>query len=379
MGQKVHPYGFRLGIIRDTRSKWFAQGRDYRDQLVEDLTARKTILERHHHAGISDILIERGAGTTTVTIESAKPGIIIGRGGSDVDRLRRDLDGIMSGRVRVNVEETKNPETNAQLIAEEIAGQIERRASIRRAMGQAIERAARAGVDGIRVAVSGRLMGAEIARTERVGPVGSVPLHTLRADVHRGFSEAVTGYGHIGVQVFVCNGEILPPPPSPPAGQVMAEAEEAEVAAGVEAVEAGVEAVEGADVATGDATDAAEAVEAVEADVEAVEADVEAVEAPVAEVEAAAEVEAVQPVEVAADVEAAETAAEAAEETVAEEVAEIDALLTADAEEAEAVSASTEETAPDVDASADQAPADETAKATDEDDTAEEDAGDADA
>lgn len=231
MGQKVHPYGMRLGIIRDTRSKWFAQGREYRDHLVEDLQARKIIHQRHHHAGISDILIERAAGTTTVTIESAKPGIIIGRGGADVDRLRRDLDEIMSGRVRVNVEETKSPETNAQLIAEEIASQIERRASIRRAMSQAVERAVRAGVEGIRVAVSGRLMGAEIARTERLGPIGSVPLHTLRADVDRGFSEAVTGYGHIGVQVYVCNGEILPPPPRPPASQLAAQEAEATAAA----------------------------------------------------------------------------------------------------------------------------------------------------
>ncbi|MGC9318592.1 MAG: 30S ribosomal protein S3, partial [Armatimonadota bacterium] len=229
MGQKVHPYGFRLGIIREAKSKWFAEGREYRDQLVEDLQGRKLIHERHHHAGISRILIERAAGTTTVTIESAKPGIVIGRGGSDVDRLRRDLDEIMSGRVRVNVEETKNPEVNAQVIAEEIASQIERRASIRRAMSQAMERAVRAGVDGIRVAVSGRLMGAEIARTERMGPVGSVPLHTLRADVERGFSEAVTGYGHIGVQVYLSNGEVLPPPPSPPEGQrEQLEAEEPE-------------------------------------------------------------------------------------------------------------------------------------------------------
>jgi small subunit ribosomal protein S3 len=225
MGQKVHPYGFRLGIIRDTKSKWFAEGNTYRDQLVEDLQARSMILKRHHHAGISDILIERAAGTTTITIESAKPGIIIGRGGADVDRLRRDLDRTMSGRVRLNVEETKDPETNAQLIAEEIAGQIERRASIRRAVSQAVERAVRAGVAGIRVAVSGRLMGAEIARTERVGPVGSVPLHTLRADVDRGFSEAATGYGHIGVQVLVSRGIVLPPPKQRPTSSAEAEAE----------------------------------------------------------------------------------------------------------------------------------------------------------
>ncbi len=352
MGQKVHPYGMRLGIIRDTRSKWFAQGRAYRDQLVEDLLARKTVLERHHHAGISDILIERTAGTTTITIESAKPGIIIGRGGSDVDRLRRDLDQIMSGRVRVNVEETKTPETNAQLIAEEIAGQIERRASIRRAMGQAIDRAVRAGVDGIRVAVSGRLMGAEIARTERVGPVGSVPMHTLRADVDRGFSEAVTGYGHIGVQVFVCNGIIMPPPKRTPAPAPEAEGEQPEV----EAAEVAEEAV--AEVAPEVTEEAAEVAE-----------------------EAVAEV-----AEEAAEV--AEEAVEVAEEAVAEiaEVAEMDDLLTESSEdEDEAISASTETQAEPTaaeapaEAPAEAEEADEAGETEDEANAAEEDAGDADA
>ena len=211
MGQKVNPYGYRLGIIRDTRSKWFAEGTTYRNQLVEDLKARQHIHKMHRHAAISGILIERAAGATTVTIESAKPGIIIGRSGGDVDRLRKALDKLMSGRVRVNVEETKNPERNAQLVAEEIAGQIERRASIRRAMTQAMERAMRAGCAGIRVQVSGRLGGAEIARTERVGPEGSVPLHTLRADVSKGVAEAKTSYGNIGVQVLISNGIILPP------------------------------------------------------------------------------------------------------------------------------------------------------------------------
>ncbi len=211
MGQKVNPYGYRLGIIRDTRSKWFAEGTTYRNQLVEDLKARQHIHKMHRHAAISNILIERAAGATTVTVESAKPGIIIGRSGGDVDRLRKALDKLMSGRVRVNVEETKNPERHAQLVAEEIAGQIERRASIRRAMTQAMERAMRAGCAGIRVQVSGRLGGAEIARTERVGPEGSVPLHTLRADVSKGVAEAKTSYGNIGVQVLISNGLILPP------------------------------------------------------------------------------------------------------------------------------------------------------------------------
>ncbi|NLO07879.1 MAG: 30S ribosomal protein S3 [candidate division WS1 bacterium] len=334
MGQKVHPYGFRLGIIRDTRSRWFAEGQDYRDQLVEDLQARKMIHERHHHAGISDILIERAAGTATVTIESAKPGIIIGRGGSDVDRLRRDLDTIMSGRVRVNVEETKMPERNAQLIAEEIASQIERRASIRRAMSQAIERAVRVGVDGIRVAVSGRLMGAEIARTERMGPVGSVPLHTLRADVDRGFSEASTGYGHIGVQVFVCNGEILPPPPSPPEGQRAALEAEAEAERAQQ------------------------------------DADLTAVEAEASEAPADGEQRTIE-----------ETVEAPAVETVGGvEVAEMDELLAeSGSEEAATVSASTQQAAAPVETeAATEPPADEPAQSESET-SAEEDAGDVDA
>ena len=311
MGQKVNPYGVRLGIIRESRSKWFAQGKQFRDQLTEDLQARKLIHERHHHAAISDIIIERAAGTTTITIESAKPGIIIGRGGGDVDRLRRELDGMMSGKVRVNVEETKTPEVNAQLVAEEIAGQIERRASIRRAMTQAIERTMRAGAVGVRVAVSGRLMGAEIARTERVGPVGRVPLHTLRADVELGISEAFTTYGHIGVKVWVCKGEILPPrkeearPPAPAAVEPAVEAEvepeavveaevepEAVVEAEVEpeaAVEAEVEpeaAVE-AEVEPEAVVEAEapEIAEAVEADAVSVEPEAVAVEPDLADVE----------------------------------------------------------------------------------------------
>ncbi len=393
MGQKVNPYGFRLGIIRESRGKWFAEGREYRDRLVEDLQARKTIHERHHHAGISDVVIERAADTTTVTIESAKPGIVIGRGGSDVDRLRRDLDEIMSGRVRVNVEETKNPETRAQLIAEEIASQIERRASIRRAMSQAIDRAMRVGVDGIRVAVSGRLMGTEIARTERMGPEGSVPLHTLRADVEKGFSEAVTAYGHIGVQVYVCNGEILPPPPSPPEGQQEPEEEEPEGEA-TEQV-AGEETIE--QVETGEAPPeepvAEEAVEETEEttastardegetpDMDDLLADsgdeeMAAVSASTAQAEARVETEAVTeareeaPVEESAeaeDVEAAEAeeVAEADESPEAEEAAEVAEVDEAEeVEEAEEIEEADE--AEDVE--------------QDTDENAEEDAGDADA
>jgi small subunit ribosomal protein S3 len=211
MGQKVHPYGFRLGIIRKSRSRWFAEGTEYRDQLLADMAIRKFITDNHRNAGLSDIIIERTASNVSVTIQTAKPGIIIGRGGRDVDVLRQAIEKKVGGRVRLNVEETPDPDINAQLIAENIAGQIERRVSHRRAMQQAIERAMRMGALGARAKVSGRLSGAEIARTESLGPVGRVPLHTLRADVEYGMASAATAYGNIGVKVWVYKGEILPP------------------------------------------------------------------------------------------------------------------------------------------------------------------------
>jgi small subunit ribosomal protein S3 len=211
MGQKVHPYGFRLGIIRKSRSRWFAEGTKYRDQLIADLGIRKFISDTHRNAGISDILIERSADNVAVTIKTAKPGIIIGRGGRDVDLLRQTIERHVGGRVRLNVEETPEPDCNAQLVAENIASQIERRVSHRRAMQQSVERGMRAGAQGMRVLISGRLGGAEIARSEGVGPVGRVPLHTLRADVEFGIANAKTAYGRIGVKVWVYKGEILPP------------------------------------------------------------------------------------------------------------------------------------------------------------------------
>ena len=211
MGQKVHPYGFRLGIIRKSRSRWFAEGTKYRDQLIADLGIRKFISDTHRNAGISDILIERSADNVAVTIKTAKPGIIIGRGGRDVDLLRQTIERHVGGRVRLNVEETPEPDTNAQLVAENIASQIERRVSHRRAMQQSVERGMRAGAQGMRVLISGRLGGAEIARSEGVGPVGQVPLHTLRADIEFGVANAKTAYGRIGVKVWVYKGQILPP------------------------------------------------------------------------------------------------------------------------------------------------------------------------
>ncbi len=211
MGQKVHPYGFRLGIIRKARSRWFAEGDKFRQQLLADMAIRNHILRTHRNAGISDIIIERTADNISVTVQTAKPGIIIGRGGRDVDQLRQEIEKRVGGRVRLNVEETPDPDLNAQLVAENIAGQIERRVSHRRAMQQAVERAIRMGAQGVRVKVSGRLAGAEIARSEGIGPVGRVPLHTLRADVEYGLAHAHTAYGPIGVKVWLYKGEILPP------------------------------------------------------------------------------------------------------------------------------------------------------------------------
>ncbi len=213
MGQKVHPYGFRLGVIRDSKSRWFAEGNQYRQNLIEDMKMRRYILEKLRDASISDVVIDRAADTATVTIQTAKPGIVIGRSGQDVDRLRRQLDAMTSMKVRVNVEETPDPDINAQLVAENVARQIERRVAYRRAMRQAVERAMRMGAQGIRMQVSGRLGGAEIARTEATSPEGRVPLQTLRADVEYGFAEAMTGYGHIGCKVWIYRGEIMPPRP----------------------------------------------------------------------------------------------------------------------------------------------------------------------
>lgn len=211
MGQKVHPYGFRLGVIREARSRWFAEGKRYRDLLIEDIKIRRHVIANTKNAAISEVVVERAADTITVTVSTAKPGIIIGKGGRDVDVLRQQLEKMTGLKVRVNVEETKEPDLNAQLVADNIARQIERRVSYRRAMRQAVDRAVRMGTGGIRCAVSGRLGGAEIARSESVGPEGRVPLHTLRADVEYGRAEAKTGYGHIGVKVWVYRGDILPP------------------------------------------------------------------------------------------------------------------------------------------------------------------------
>jgi len=211
MGQKVHPYGFRLVSVRKARSRWFAEGAQYRQQLIEDIKLRKYIRDRERNAGISNIIIDRAADSITVTIEAARPGIMIGRGGRDVDRLRQQLQKMVKAKVRVNVEETAQPDTCAQLLADNIAWQIERRVSPRRAMGQALERALECGARGVRCEIAGRIGGAEIARREKRGPEGPVPLQSLRADIDFGVTQARTAYGNIGVKVWVYKGDILPP------------------------------------------------------------------------------------------------------------------------------------------------------------------------
>lgn len=209
MGQKVHPYGLRLGVIRDWQGRWYANKREYADLLHEDLHIRKHIKERFFTAGISQVEIERAANRVKLTIHAARPGMVIGKGGTEVDRLRKDLEAETGKQIQVNILEIKMPELDAQLVAENIAYQLERRIAFRRAMRQAMQRTMRMGAQGIKVMMSGRLGGAEIARTEWA-PEGSIPLQTLRADVDYGFAEAKTTYGRIGVKVWIYKGEILP-------------------------------------------------------------------------------------------------------------------------------------------------------------------------
>ncbi|GFN23041.1 MAG: 30S ribosomal protein S3 [Thermoanaerobacteraceae bacterium] len=208
MGQKVHPKGLRLGIIRDWDARWYA-GKEYKELLHEDLKIRKFIKERLYQAGVSTIEIERAANRLRVTIHTAKPGVVIGRGGAEVENLRQQLERMTGKQVNLNIAEVKKPELDAQLVAENVAAQLEKRVAFRRAMKQAVGRAMRMGAEGIKIAVSGRLAGAEIARTEWYSE-GKVPLHTLRADIDYGFAEANTTYGKIGVKVWIFRGEVLP-------------------------------------------------------------------------------------------------------------------------------------------------------------------------
>ncbi|KKO51407.1 MULTISPECIES: 30S ribosomal protein S3 [Paenibacillus] len=209
MGQKVNPVGLRIGIIRDWESKWYA-GKDFGDLLLEDVKIREYLKNKLKDSAVSRIEIERAANRVNVTIHTAKPGMVIGKGGSEVEVLRGQVTKIAGGKkVHINISEIKNPEIDAILVAESIAQQLERRVSFRRALKQAIQRTMRAGAKGIKTSVSGRLGGAEIARTEGYSE-GTVPLHTLRADIDYGTAEAHTTYGRIGVKVWIYRGEVLP-------------------------------------------------------------------------------------------------------------------------------------------------------------------------
>ena len=209
MGRKVHPYGFRLGFIKDWKSRWYEEGAAYAELLQEDRKIREMILETMTGAGISEIEIERFPKQISITIHTAKPGIIIGRKGASVNQLRRDLEDLTDKKIRVDVIEIEKPEIDAFLVAESIAQQLERRISHKRAMKQAITRALRLGAQGVMISVAGRLSGAEMARSE-IAREGRVPRHTLRADIDYAEAEALTTFGRIGVKVWIYKGEIFP-------------------------------------------------------------------------------------------------------------------------------------------------------------------------
>ena len=208
MGQKVHPKGLRLGIIRDWDAKWFAQ-KDFATLLIEDIKIRTFIKKKLFAASVSRIEIERAANRIKVTIHTAKPGIVIGRGGTEVESLRKEVEKRTGKSANINIIEIKSPELDAQLVAENVAAQLVKRVSFRRAMKQSVSRTMRMGAQGVKITCSGRLNGAEMARTEWYNE-GKVPLHTLRADIDYGFAEADTTYGKIGVKVWIYKGEILP-------------------------------------------------------------------------------------------------------------------------------------------------------------------------
>lgn len=209
MGQKVHPVGFRIGVIRDWESTWFANKKDYRGLLHEDLKVREYVFKRLKDSAVSKVQIERAANRINVTVHTAKPGMVIGKGGTEVDNLRNYLSELTGKRVHINISEIKHADLDAKLVADNIALQLERRVAFRRAMRQSIQRTLRSGAKGVKVQVSGRLGGADIARTEGYSE-GTVPLHTLRADIDYAITEAATTYGRIGVKVWIYRGEVLP-------------------------------------------------------------------------------------------------------------------------------------------------------------------------
>ncbi len=209
MGQKVNPKGLRVGVIRDWDSRWFANNKEFKELLHEDYKIRKYIKEKLYASGVSKIETERAAKKVQINIFTAKPGIVIGRGGQEVENLKKQLEKMTGKSVSVNITEVKRPELDAQLVAENVAASLEKRIAFRRAMKQTVTRTRRMGGEGIKIMCSGRLGGAEIARTEWYAE-GKVPLHTLRADIDYGFAEANTAYGKIGVKVWIYKGEVLP-------------------------------------------------------------------------------------------------------------------------------------------------------------------------
>ncbi len=210
MGQKVHPIGFRLGVIKTWDSRWFSK-KNYAPLLHEDIKIRKIVKERLMHAGVSKIEIERAGQKAKINIHTARPGIIIGKKGAEVDKLKKDLEALTGKQIYINIQEIRRPELEAQLVAENIALQLERRIAFRRAMKKAVTSALRLGAQGIKITCAGRLAGSEIARTEWYRE-GRVPLHTLRADIQYGFFEAKTTMGQIGVKVWIYKGDVLQQP-----------------------------------------------------------------------------------------------------------------------------------------------------------------------
>ena len=209
MGQKINPHGARVGVILDWNTKWYAGKKDFSNNLIEDYNLRKMLKEKLNMAGISQINIDRSGAKIGVSIFTAKPGIVIGKGGAGVEALKKEIEEFTGKQVNLNIMEIKQPDMNAQLVAENIAQQLEKRVSFRRAMKQVISRTMKAGAKGIKTSVSGRLGGAEIARSEGYHE-GSIPLQTLRANIDYGFAEAKTAYGRIGVKVWIYKGQVLP-------------------------------------------------------------------------------------------------------------------------------------------------------------------------
>jgi small subunit ribosomal protein S3 len=208
MGQKVHPIGIRLGIVKDHNSVWYANSQSYAQNLINDIQVREYVEKKLDKASVSKVVIERPAQSARVTIHTARPGVVIGKKGEDVDKLRRELTDMMGVPVQINIEEIRKPDLDAKLVAQNVASQLERRVMFRRAMKRVVQNAMRQGAQGIKIQVGGRLGGAEIARSEWYRE-GRVPLHTLRADIDYAAYEALTGYGIIGIKVWIFKGEIL--------------------------------------------------------------------------------------------------------------------------------------------------------------------------